>query len=156
IATGIVTTYTYDFLNRLTGMEQLSAQSTLLKSATYVYDMFGRRIAKAVSADGVQLPVRTTFVYDRENTWADFDASGNVAGRYLYGDGSDDILARYVPGQGLGWYLTDDQGSVRDIANAAGTALLDHLDYDSFGNIVAQSNPAAGDRFAFTGREFDA
>src|SRR5262249_15828499 len=37
----------------------------------------------------------------------------------------------------------------------AGGGLLNHIDYDSFGNIIAQTNPAAGDRFTFTGREWD-
>src|SRR5690606_15572785 len=29
------------------------------------------------------------------------------------------------------------------------------ITYDSFGNIVVQTNAAAGDRFTYTGREFD-
>jgi RHS repeat-associated protein len=33
--------------------------------------------------------------------------------------------------------------------------LLNHIDYDSFGQIIAQSNAGAGDRFTYTGREFD-
>jgi RHS repeat-associated protein len=34
--------------------------------------------------------------------------------------------------------------------------LINHIDYDNFGNILSQTNAAAGDRFTFTGREFDA
>ncbi|MDX2038137.1 MAG: hypothetical protein SFX72_15925, partial [Isosphaeraceae bacterium] len=30
-----------------------------------------------------------------------------------------------------------------------------HVSYDSFGNILGESNPSAGDRFKFTAREFD-
>jgi hypothetical protein len=46
--------------------------------------------------------------------------------------------------------LTDRLGTVRDVVRAAGS-LLNHLDYDSFGNIVRQMNAAAADRFTFTG-----
>lgn len=50
--------------------------------------------------------------------------------------------------------MTDQLGSVRDILNSVG-ALIDHIDYDSFGNIINETNAAASDRFKFTGREWD-
>ena len=34
--------------------------------------------------------------------------------------------------------------------------LLNHVDYSSFGQVLAQTNATAGDRFLFTGRELDA
>ena len=33
---------------------------------------------------------------------------------------------------------------------------LDHIVYDSFGNIVTETDPAEGDRFTFAGMQFDA
>ncbi len=66
----------------------------------------------------------------------------------------DEILARWRPGEGTAWYLTDHLGTVRDIVNALGQ-LINHIDYDSFGRILTQTNPAFGDRFTFTGREWD-
>jgi len=33
---------------------------------------------------------------------------------------------------------------------------INHLDYGSFGQLLAQTNPAFGDRYTFTGREYDA
>ena len=56
---------------------------------------------------------------------------------------------------GTAWYLADQLGSVRDIVNSTGV-LVSHVDYDSFGNVILETNPAAGDRFKFTGRDFDA
>ena len=56
--------------------------------------------------------------------------------------------------EGTAWYLTDHLGTVRDIVDAAGS-LVDHIEYDSFGNVVSETNATAGDRFKFTGREFD-
>ncbi|MCI0376429.1 MAG: hypothetical protein L0215_02355, partial [Gemmataceae bacterium] len=52
------------------------------------------------------------------------------------------------------WYLTDRLGSVRDIANSSGSA-IDHIDYTSFGQIYAESSPSNGDRYKFSGREWE-
>jgi len=64
-------------------------------------------------------------------------------------------MAGLAEAEGVRWYLSDHLGTVRDLADAAGE-VIDHLAYDAFGNVLAESNPAAGDRFRFTGREFDA
>lgn len=65
------------------------------------------------------------------------------------------MLARYRTGVGTVWYLADVQGTIRDLAGPSG-ALLNRILLDSFGNVVLQTNPTAGDRFLFTVREFDA
>ena len=49
--------------------------------------------------------------------------------------------------------LADRLGSVRQIVDASG-AVMDAVNYDSFGGILRESNPAEGDRFKFTGREY--
>jgi RHS repeat-associated protein len=45
-------------------------------------------------------------------------------------------------------------GSVRQVAQTNGT-VLDALTYDSYGNILTETNSANGDRFKYTGREWD-
>jgi RHS repeat-associated protein len=50
--------------------------------------------------------------------------------------------------------LSDQQGSVRDVINNQGQ-LLNHIRYDSFGNITSQTNANVDFRFGYTGREFD-
>ena len=65
------------------------------------------------------------------------------------------ILARTSASGTTAWYLTDKLGSVRDIVNTSGTK-LDHIVYDSFGNIVTETNATNGDRFKFAGMEYDA
>lgn len=84
-ATGEATTYTYDHLNRITRIQRHSAGGILLSEASYTYDVFSRRIAKIVDADGAgpQAAETTRFVSDGENVWADLDASGAVIARYL-------------------------------------------------------------------------
>jgi RHS repeat-associated protein len=50
--------------------------------------------------------------------------------------------------------LTDHLGSIRDIVNTSGT-VLDHLSYDSYGNVLSESNSANGDKFKFDGMQYD-
>jgi RHS repeat-associated protein len=45
-------------------------------------------------------------------------------------------------------------GSVRDVVDGNGV-VVNHLVYDSFGNIESESNGAVDFRFGYTGREFD-
>ena len=44
---------------------------------------------------------------------------------------------------------------MRDIVSSSGTE-LDHIVYDSFGNIVTETNASNGDRFKYAGMEYDA
>ena len=75
--------------------------------------------------------------------------------RYVSTEAVDNILARTSSGGTTAWYLTDRLGSVRDIVNASG-AVIDHIVYDSYGNILSETSPSNGDRFKFTGMEWDA
>ncbi|WP_425215201.1 hypothetical protein [Tumidithrix helvetica] len=52
IATGEVTSYVWDYRNRLTNVDTKTSGGVLTKSVTYTYDMFDRRIAKIVDFDG--------------------------------------------------------------------------------------------------------
>jgi RHS repeat-associated protein len=143
------TTYTYDFDNRLTEVTQ---NGTVI--ATYVYDALNRRIG--IDDNGT----RTWTVYDGTNPYADFSGSGALEERYMYGPGVvdgaivDQLLARTSSGGATAWYLPDKLGSVRDIVSSSGTE-LDHIVYDSFGNIVTETDAANGDRFKFAGMEYD-
>jgi RHS repeat-associated protein len=148
IATGVTTTFTYDYRNRLVGMTIQDSGGHTLHQEQFTYDVFDRRIAQNV--DGQV----TYSVYDFERAWADFNAAGQVVARYLAGAGTDELLGRVRPGEGVAWYLGDHLGSVRDLVSAGGS-VLDHLDYDSFGNLLQETNATYGDRFRFTGREFD-
>lgn len=78
--------------------------------------------------------------------------------RYLHGPAIDQILAAenttssYTPGSVL-WSLTDYQNTVRDLLDNSGI-LVDHRQYDSFGEMTNESNPIDF-VFAYTGRELD-
>jgi fibro-slime domain-containing protein/RHS repeat-associated protein len=146
LATGEKTEYFWDHGNRLVKVEQRSAGGVILSASEFRYDPLGRRIME--TANGV---VRFT-TYDGDHAWADFNATGAVEARYLFGEKIDEILARWQPGSGTAWYLTDKLGSVRDLANASGS-LINTTTYSAFGQILSQMSAIAADRFAFTARE---
>ncbi len=147
-STGESTQFTYDYRNRLTSAERRSAGGQLLEQSLFTYDARNRRIIVQTSA-GI-----THTLYYEDNPWADYSSNGNVQVRYLTGRSADDMIARSKAGSSTQWYLTDRQGSVRDILSHQGI-VVNHNTFDSFGNLVSQSNAGESDRFLFTGREYD-
>jgi RHS repeat-associated protein len=145
-----VTTFSYDYRNRLTGeTERSSPGGTITLQATYTYDALNRRIGTDVNG------TQTWMVWDGQNPYAQFNGSGTLEERYLYGPAVDEILARTSLGGTTAWYLTDRLGSVRDIVDTSGNE-LDHIVYDSFGNVSSESQPSNGDQFKFAGIQYDA
>ncbi len=129
IATGEYTEFEYDHRNRLVHGTVKSAGGVILREVSYTYDVFDRLIARTVDADGAGPQAAETLhtVYNGQQAWADFGAAGNVLARYLFGQAMDEIIARYRPGEGTAWYLTDHLGTVRDIVNALGQ-LINHVE----------------------------
>ena len=109
--------------------------------------MFDRRIG--INENGTQT---LWTVYDGANAYMDFDGTGTLLTRYLNGLGMDERYANQTVGGAVQWYLTDNVGSVRQLAETNGT-IDDAIHYDAFGT---PHDSAAGDRFKFTGREYDA
>ncbi len=150
------TTYTYDYRNRLTEVKQ---GGTLI--ATYTYNALDQRIGIQDSGGST-----TWTIYNGASAdalpYADFNGSGGaLLTRYVSGPGMvngavvDELLARTSSGGTTAWYLTDKLDSVRDVVSSAGS-VLDHVVYDSFGNITTETNASNGDRFKFAGMEYDA
>jgi RHS repeat-associated protein len=149
-----ITTYTYDYRNRLVSV---TTGGTVV--ATYTYNALNQRIG--VNDGGTQ----TWTVYDGPSPdahpYADFNGSGSLTMHYLFGPGEVNgavmsvILARTSSGGTTAWYLTDKLGSVRDVVDSSGN-VLDHTVYDGFGNIVTETNATNGDRFKFAGMQYDA
>jgi hypothetical protein len=115
----------------------------------YDYDVYDQRIGKVTPAGTER------FVYGQnQNIALEFDDSGALTNRYLHGNSIDEVLADEANGS-VGWALTDNLGSVRDVLDATG-ASQNHVVFDSFGNVTSESKPGFETRFSFTGREFDA
>jgi len=157
ISDGEVTEYEWDYRQRLVHVVVKEADEDIIKEVWYTYDVFDRRIGVVEDADGAgQDPATERWtVYDGDNAWADFDDTGSLTTRYLYGPAIDQIFARIGESGDVDWYLTDHLGSVRQIVQTDST-ILDEIDYDSFGQILNETNPANGDRFKYTAREWDA
>src|SRR5260370_4798476 len=135
IATGENWNFAYDNLNHMVSAEQRDGSNNLLQRLTFVYDVFGNRIEKDVTV-GASTTVQR-FAYDEQNAWADLNGSNALQTRRLYLNAVDQLFARLGAG-GTAWYLTDYQGSVRDLTDATG-ALRDHLTYDGFGNVLTET-----------------
>jgi RHS repeat-associated protein len=121
---------------------------TTLQDDKFTYDVLDRRIGKNTLSSG-----QTWTLNDGDNTYADFNSSGTLTYRYLYGKSLDTLLARF-DGTNTVWYLTDKLGSVRQLVSSSGT-VPDQLTYDSYGNTLTETSAANGDRFKYTGRELD-
>ena len=90
--------------------------------------------------------------------------------RELNGPAVDQVFGSetVTPGSGGGtqsagtanWLLGDPQGTARDVAqftagSGGGTSILDHIVYNSFGQITYQSTPGDRPRFTYTGQRLD-
>ncbi len=110
----------------------------------YVHDPLRRRIAKKVN--GV-----TTEKYlwqGLTRLLAVFDGSNNLIMRFEYADCRMPVA---MTKDGSTYYLTYDQvGSLRIVANTAGN-VLKRIKYDSFGNIIQDTNPSFAIPFGFAG-----
>ena len=156
IATGEVTQLSWDYRNRLTGVEVKDSNGDVIESVEYVYDAFDRRLGKIVDADGdgSESAVAERFVYDGNHIALVFDGKGDLVNRYLHGPRVDQVLAQE---DGLGevlWGLTDNQGSVRDVVDDSGE-VVNHIVYDGFGGVVSETDSTVEFRFGYTGRELD-
>jgi RHS repeat-associated protein len=146
---GEITTFTWDFRNRLTEVLIKSSGGVTLQDDKFTYDVENRRIGKNTLSGG-----QSWTGYDGANPFADFNSSGSLTFSYLYGNGIDFLLARLNTSFDPTWYLTDKLGSVRQVVNTSGS-VVDTITYDSYGNIASESSPSNGDRFKFTSREWD-
>ena len=162
MATNSTREFNYDHRSRLTSVVDKNSSGTETQVVDYRYDAFNRRVLKHVddnpsdTSDGFF----ETYIYDRDDVILDFVDSDGSAGsanavvstRYLHGPQVDQVLAQ--DNGASQWLLGDHLGTVRDIVDQNGQ-LLNHIEYDSFGKIIAQSNVAAQSRYGYTGREFD-
>jgi RHS repeat-associated protein len=137
-STGDVWTYGYDYRGRMVTAVEKTSGGTTLESVTYTYDALDNRIG--MDENGTQ----TWTLYDQGNPIMDFNGSGSLTMRYLWGPTG--IVARQTSGGTVSWYLADHLGTVRDLINNSG-AIIDHVDFSAFGTVLNESSPTSGDRF---------
>jgi RHS repeat-associated protein len=115
--------------------------STLIE---YINDPLGRRIAKKVNG-----AIEEKYLWlDQTTLLAVYDGAGNLRQRFEY---ADDRVPYAMTQGGTTYYLAYDQvGSLRLITDSAGNNVK-RVDYDSFGNIISDSNPTFAIPFGFAG-----
>ena len=157
-----VVEHTYDYLNRWVGRAVDSDGDGPLDfvDTYFVYD--------GVPSGAVLLD-RSAVTTDNVGQIVlqfDDDAQGTpqLTHRYLWGPAVDQILADEAvtslaaPGEIL-WPLPDHLGTARDLAQrdptTGETTVANHRTFDSYGNLLTQTNPALDHLFTFTGRALD-
>ncbi len=155
--------FTYDKDGFLTGKTagsqttgyQYSSRGELLRVdlpdgtvVEYVHDPLDRRIAKKVGGTVVE----KYLWLGRTQLLAVYDGSGSLKQRFEYADGR---LPVAMTAGGTRYYLVYDQvGSLRAVTDGSGSAVK-AVAYDSFGNVIADSNSAFAVPFGFAGGLFD-
>ena len=134
-----ITTYNYS-----SGGELLSTALPDGRTIAYVYDPLGRRIAKKINGVILEKYLWSGLT----QLLAVYDGSDNLVMRFEYADGR---VPNVMTKGGQTYYLTYDQvGSLRAVANSTGS-VVKRIDYDSFGNIIADSAPTFVVPFGFAG-----
>ena len=159
-AAGATWTYTYNNANQMVGASYSATKGgAVTQMVTYIYDAFGNRIeddywngtSTTVTRFGMDgwdpaLPAATGT--DNFNTWADLNSSNALTVRRAFGTGIDDVIAQQSSGGTVLWYLTDYEGSVRQLVNNSGT-VVGTLAYSAYGQTTTSSGTT--DRYGYTG-----
>ncbi len=140
---GQTTGYQYDQLGNLLGVT--------LPSGTvvgYIVDGRGRRVAKKINGTTVK-----GFLYnDARRPVAELDSLGDVVNRFVYAGGN---TPTHMIRAGVNFRIISDQlGSVRLVVNSATGAIFQRLDYDTFGNVLQDTNPGF-QPFGYAGGIYD-
>jgi YD repeat-containing protein len=139
------TAYNYDVLGNLLSVNV--AGGSLIE---YIVDATNRRIGRKV--DGT---LEQGWLYkDSLNPIAELDGSGNVVSRFVYASKSN-VPDFMIKGGSTYRIITDHLGSPRLIVDVATGLPAQMLDYDVWGNVVADTNPGF-QPFGFAGGLYDA
>jgi RHS repeat-associated protein len=134
-----VTQYNYSSRGEL--LSATLPDGTLIE---YVHDPLGRRIAKKMNG----IIVEKYLWQGLTRLLAVYDGSDNLIRRFEYADARMPVA---MTSGGTTYYLTYDQvGSLRVVAEASGN-VVKTIDYDSFGNIINDTNPLFEIPFGFAG-----
>jgi RHS repeat-associated protein len=167
-----ITIYGWNNANELVSVKTYGTYSAYSSSATpasevdYGYDPFGEMVSRTVKNSSGTVTSAADYIYDGANPVLVLNASGQVTERNLYGPAVNQIMAtETVTPVSMGeqaaglvnWLLPNNQGTVRDVVQYSGVAsnVVDHLVYDSFGNITAQTNATYQPFITYAGMMYD-
>jgi RHS repeat-associated protein len=141
-AVGGTTEYLYDVLGNLLSVT-LPGGDTI----AYLLDGADRRISRQVNSTPAE-----RLLYAGWQPVAQLDAAGALLSRFVYAGGT--VPAYIVRGGARFKIITDQLGSVRLVVNVETGAVVQRLDYDTFGNVVLYTNEGF-QPFGFAGGIYD-
>jgi RHS repeat-associated protein len=110
----------------------------------YLHDALGRRTAKLINDVVVEKYLWTGLT----TLLAVYDGNDNLVQRFEY---ADDRVPYAMTSSGSTYYMAYDQvGTLRTISDSSGI-VVKQIDYDSFGNIINDTNPGLVIPFGFAG-----
>jgi RHS repeat-associated protein len=143
-AGGQTTAYQYDALGNLTSVT-LPGGTTI----EYLIDGRNRRIGKKVNGVLVQ-----AFLYEGQlRPVAELNGADNVVSRFVYATRRN-VPAYLVKADVTYRIVTDHLGSPRLVIDVATGTVAQRMDYDEFGNVIADTNPGF-QPFGFAGGLYD-
>ncbi|MCZ7619687.1 MAG: RHS repeat-associated core domain-containing protein [Myxococcota bacterium] len=151
-ATG-TTTYGYDALGNLRSVVLPDGEQI-----EYGIDGHNRRVAKKVcpapcTPPATPQPVQGFLYGDPLRIVAELDASNDVVSRFVYATRPN--VPDFLVKDGTTYRILSDQvGSVRLVVNADTGAIAQRIDYDAFGNVLADTSPGF-QPFGFAGGLMD-
>jgi RHS repeat-associated protein len=167
ISSGERTEYEWDHRNRLVRIVSKDEFDAVTQVVEQTYDYQNRWVRSQIDADGDEdFDSERFFAYDGNQIVLEFagDAASDLSHRYLWGPAVDQILAdesvdSLTSAGDVLWPLTDHLNTTRDLAEYnSGTntaSIASHRVFDSFGNLISESNGSVTILLGFTARPFD-
>ncbi|KKO43999.1 hypothetical protein VT06_17335, partial [Arsukibacterium sp. MJ3] len=119
------------------------------KAITYRHNALGQRVAKLVNGVVIE-----KYLWQSLTTLlAVYNADNTVKQRFEYGLSHTPVS--FTQGGQRYYIQTDHLGSPR-VISAANGALVKTISYDSYGNVISDSNPEFAIPFGFAGGLYDA
>jgi RHS repeat-associated protein len=141
-----ITTYNYSSRGELLSVDMpiVDAAPESRKVIVYIHDPQGRRIAKMVD----DVVVEKYLWQGLTRLLAIYDGADTLLMRFEYADGRMPLA---MNAEGVTYFLYYDQvESIRIVADSAGN-VVKKINFDAFGNIIEDSNPAFMVPFGFAG-----
>ena len=163
------TVYSYDYRNRLSSVVNKNSGGVATQIVTYTYDASNQMIRRGLDSDGAGAAAMayTYTDYQLGNAYlliSDTDPNGlagptvpSLSQRYLFAPVVDQLLEEEDQSSGTTnafWGLGDHEGTIRDVVDNSG-AVVDHREYNSFGQLTSATNPSIAFPFGYTGQRFD-
>jgi RHS repeat-associated protein len=152
--------YHYNSENRLIGFEHYPNDvSPADTSATYKYDIYGRRLQKNVNGTVIN------FNWEGDNLALELEANYQPIRRYVYGLDKDDVegYVEYSEVSGgffdqykHGWYsyVKDQVGTISKVYSENTQQMVETRTYGVFGELVNQTGTSTGN-LGFQGKYYD-